>query len=52
MRLLEDGGERGGTLISDLVVRETARDGWGHSESASVSRGTDTNANTSLAVAH
>ena len=29
LRLLEDGGERGGTLVSNLVVSETASEGWG-----------------------
>ena len=29
-RLLEDGSERGGALVSDVVVPDTAReDGWG-----------------------
>ena len=28
LRLLEDGSERGGALVSELVVIETARDGW------------------------
>ena len=26
--LLEDGSERGGALDSDVIVLETARDGW------------------------
>ena len=29
LRLLEDGGERGGTLLSDVVVSETVSKGWG-----------------------
>ena len=29
LRLLEDGSERGGTLVSDLVASETASAGWG-----------------------
>ena len=29
LRLLEDGGERGGALVSDVVALETARGGWG-----------------------
>jgi hypothetical protein len=29
LRLLEDGGERGGALVSDLVVSETVRGGVG-----------------------
>jgi len=33
-RLLEDGSERRGALVSDAVVPDTARDGWGHSERA------------------
>ena len=53
MRLLEDGGERSGALSSDEIASETAseeqsRDG----ERSGVSMGTDTNANTSRAVAH
>jgi hypothetical protein len=28
LRLLEDGGERGGALVSDLVIYETASKGW------------------------
>ena len=28
-RLLEDGSERRGALVSDAVVPDTARDGWG-----------------------
>ena len=27
--LFKDGSERGGALVSDVVVKETARDGWG-----------------------
>ena len=38
-RLLEDGSERGGALDSDVVVPETARDGWGQCESRRVSTG-------------
>ena len=34
-RLLEDGCERGGALDSDVIVPETARDGW---EQARVNR--------------
>ena len=29
LRLLEDGGERGGTLVSDMVVRDAASEGHG-----------------------
>jgi hypothetical protein len=29
LRLLEDGGERGGALVSDVVGSETASEGWG-----------------------
>ena len=29
LRLLEDGGEREGTLVSDQVASETASEGWG-----------------------
>ena len=28
LRLFEDGSERGGALVSDAIVPETARDGW------------------------
>ena len=28
LRLLEDGSERGGALDSNVIVPETARDGW------------------------
>ena len=28
LRVLEDGSQRGGALVSELVVIETARDGW------------------------
>ena len=34
--LLEDCSERGGTLVSNAVVPDTARDGWGHRERAHV----------------
>ena len=34
LRLLEDGSERGGARVSDAVVPDTVRDGWGHSERA------------------
>jgi hypothetical protein len=47
LRLLEDGGERGGALITDIVVVETASEGWGgDGERVSVSMGIDTKANT------
>ena len=36
LRLLEHGSERRGALVSDVVVPDTARDGWGHSERAQV----------------
>jgi hypothetical protein len=46
-RLLEDGSERGGALVSDLVVSETASEGWGgDSERVGVSMGIDKKANT------
>ena len=40
-RLLEDSSERGGALDSDVVVPETARDGWGQCESRRMSTGAD-----------
>ena len=44
--LLEDGGERGGALVSDRVASETASEGWGgDGERVDVSRGADTKAN-------
>ena len=47
LRLLEDGGERGGALGSDLVSRDTASDGQdGNGERVGVSMGADTKANT------
>ena len=46
MRLFEDGSERGGALISDLVAPETASDGWdGDGERVGVSMGADREAN-------
>ena len=46
-RLLEDGSERGGALVSDVVALETASEGWGgNSERVGVSMGADTFANT------
>ena len=46
-RLFEDGSERGGALVSDVVVLEAAKHGggWG-SERRGVSMGADTRANT------
>jgi len=42
LRLLEDGGEREGALNSDLVVSETASEGWGgDGERVGVSMGAD-----------
>jgi len=29
LRLVEDGSERGGALVSDIVFFETASEGWG-----------------------
>jgi hypothetical protein len=46
LRLLEDGSERGGTLVSDQVVSETASEGWGGGERLGVSMGADRKANT------
>jgi hypothetical protein len=46
-RLLEDGSERGGALVSDQVVSETASEGWGgDSERVGVSMGADEKVNT------
>jgi len=51
MRLLEDGGERGGTLVSDQVASETASEGWGGGgERVGVSMGADRKANTRESV--
>ena len=44
LRLFEDGSKRGGTLVSNAVAAETAKQGDG--ERASVSTGADTKANT------
>ena len=42
LRFLEDGGERGGALASDLVVSETASEGWvGGGERVDMSMGAD-----------
>ena len=47
LSLLEDGGERGGALVSDPVPSETASEGRsGNGVRASVSTGADTKANT------
>ena len=48
VRLVEDGGERSGTLGSDLVVVETADEGrsGGDESLASMSTGNDTKGNT------
>jgi hypothetical protein len=46
LRLLEDGGERGGALVSDPVSRETASEGCsGDGERVGVSMGVDIKAN-------
>ena len=46
LRLLEDGGERGGALGSDVVAPETASEGQdGNGERVGVSMGADTKAN-------
>ena len=46
-RLLEDGCERGGALVSDVVVADTAGEGRREDgERAAVSKGADTKANT------
>jgi hypothetical protein len=42
LRLLEDGGERGGALVSDIIEFETASEGQrGRGERVSVSTGAD-----------
>jgi hypothetical protein len=47
LRLLEDGRERGGALLSDVVVRDTASEGQdGIGETVGVSTGADRKANT------
>ena len=47
LRLLEDGGERGGALGSDVVAPEAASEGQdGNGERVDVSMGADTRANT------
>ena len=47
LRLLEDGGERGGTLVFDQVASETASEGWGgDGERVGVSKGVDRKVNT------
>ena len=53
LRLLEDGSECGGALVSDVVPPETAKHGRGRgtSERPGVSTGADTKANTG-GVAH
>ena len=51
LRLLEDGGEREGALVSDPVSSETASEGWGgNGERVGVSMGIDTKANTQAAA--
>ena len=46
LRLLEDGSERGGALVSDDVAPETAKHGRGRgSERPGVSMGADTKVN-------
>ena len=47
LHLLEDGGERGGTLVSDMVVPQTvSEEQSGDGEEAGVSMGVDKKANT------
>ena len=51
LRLLEDGGERGGALVSDIIEFETASEGQrGRGERVSVSTGIDMKANTRAAA--
>ena len=45
-RLFEDGSERGGALVSDVVASEPVNERWsGDGERSGVSRGADTKAN-------
>ena len=47
LRLFEDGGERGGALVSDVVSREPVNERRGEDgERAAASAGADTKANT------
>ena len=47
LRLLEDGSERRGALVSDAVASETASEVWdGSGERVGVSMGADSKANT------
>ena len=47
LRLLENGSERGGAPVSDVVTGETASEGWGgDGERVGVSMGIDRKANT------
>ena len=47
LRLLEDGGERGDALGSDVVARDAVSEGHdGNGERVGVSTGTDRKANT------
>jgi hypothetical protein len=51
MRLLEAGGERGGALVSDLVVLQTVSEEQSEDgERSGVSMGIDTKANTRVAA--
>ena len=51
LRLFEDCGELGDALISDVIDRETAKEGWSEDgERAGVSAGPDTKANASESV--
>ena len=51
VRLFEDGGELGGTLVSDVDVRQTvSEEQSGDGERSGVSRGIDTKANTRAAA--
>ena len=51
LRLLEDGGERGGALVSDRIASETASEGWGgDGERVDVPMGIGTKANTRAAA--
>ena len=53
LRLFEDGGERGGALVSNVVGRDTASDGQdGNGKRVGVSTGADIKANTLGRQAH
>eukprot|EP00964_Phaeocystis_antarctica_P071794 scaffold43857_cov56-Phaeocystis_antarctica.AAC.3 len=46
LRILENGGERGGALVSDAVSQTASEGQDAHGERVGVSKGADTKANT------